>query len=78
MAPSKSQTDDKLLILAEAYGLSVDELLAEYGLDSVVPGICMNPDCDYSTEYDPDQEVGWCDVCGTATVKSFLLLLGLI
>ena len=42
--------------------------------DSVCAGICMNPDCDYSTEVEPDQDAGWCEVCQMQTVKSGLLL----
>jgi hypothetical protein len=69
---------DKLTTLAEAYGMTVDELLAEYALDCVVPGICMNPDCEYTTEYEPDQRKGYCDMCDTGTVRSALVLAGLI
>lgn len=69
---------DKLETLADAWGMSVDELLEEWGLDSVVPGICTNEDCDYTTSYEPDQDAGWCDVCDTGTVASALILAGVI
>jgi hypothetical protein len=69
---------EKLAILADQYALSTDELLIEWGLDSLVPAICMNPGCDYTTEYEPDQRAGWCEACGTASVTSFLVLLGLL
>ena len=68
----------KLKTLAEEYALTVDELLIEWGLESVVPAICMNPDCEYTTECEPDQREGWCGACGTASVKSFLVLLELV
>ena len=71
-------TEDKLETLASQYGYSVDELLEEYGLDSLVPGICMNPGCEYVTEYEPDQREGWCGACGTTTVRSALILAGMI
>jgi hypothetical protein len=35
-------------------------------------------DCDYATEVEPDQDRGWCESCGTNTVKSALILAGLI
>jgi hypothetical protein len=68
----------KLEELADAWGLTVDELLNEYATDSVVPGICMNKGCDYTAEYEPDQDAGWCDVCDTETVTSALILAGVI
>ena len=74
----ETATEDKLSILASQYGYSVDELLEEYGLDETVPGICMNPGCEYVTEYEPDQRDGWCEACGTTTVRSALVLAGLI
>jgi len=41
----------------------------------VVPGICMNPGCDYTTEVEPDQCAGWCEECSSPTVKSVIELL---
>jgi len=46
--------------------------------DSISPGICMNAECDYTTEVEPDSQEGYCEVCGTQTVKSALILAGLI
>jgi len=74
----QSLSDEKLEILCDQYGSSVEELLEEWGVDSVAPGVCMNPGCDYSTEYEPDQRRGWCEVCGTQSVRSFLVLLGVV
>ena len=70
--------ESKLETLAGQYGYSVNDLLEEYGLDSLVPGICMNPGCEYVTESEPDQREGWCGACGTTTVKSALVLAGMI
>jgi hypothetical protein len=42
------------------------------------PGICMNPGCLYTAEVEPDQRQGWCEVCGTTTVRSGIVLAGLI
>ena len=72
--PSPSQ---KALELAQAWGyLCPQELANDYAFDSMVPAICMT--CDYSTEYEPDQEKGHCENCSTNSVKSILILLGII
>ena len=46
--------------------------------DSVVPGICCNRNCDYSTGVEPDCISGYCEECKTQTVKSALVLAGII
>jgi len=68
----------KLQTLADDWGFEVDDMLAECVMDSVNPGICINEGCDYSTEVEPDQDHGWCECCHTNTVKSALMLAGLI
>jgi hypothetical protein len=42
------------------------------------PSICMNEDCNYTCEMEPDQEEGWCDECRTNSVMSGLVLAELI
>ena len=69
----------KLDKLATAEGFStVEKLLLARGHDSVVPGICSRAACDYTTEVEPDQDRGWCEACERNTVKSALILAGLI
>lgn len=69
----------KLDQLVQDWGYSDAESLAEdYVLDGVAPAICMTPGCDYSTEYEPDQDRGHCECCGTNTVTSIFILMGLI
>ena len=68
----------KLDVLAEEWGFSVTEFIEEYALDDVVPGICLNPGCEYTTEVEPDQRQGWCEICGTTSVRSGIALAGLI
>jgi len=69
----------KLSELSNQYGYDdPSDMLEEVGLDSVVPAICMNPECDYTTDMEPDQSRGWCEVCDTNTVKSALVLMGVI
>lgn len=69
----------KLDELVDAEGFdSLDNLLLAVISDSVSPGICMNTGCRYTTEVEPDQNQGYCESCGTQTVKSALVLAGVI
>jgi hypothetical protein len=68
----------KLDQLASIWGLSAPEFVEEYALDDVVPGICMNPDCNCTAEVEPDQREGWCEECEMRTVQSGIILAGLI
>ena len=69
----------KSQILAQEYGFDdVNEFMLDVGLDSSVPAICTNKDCNYTTEMEPDQDRGWCEGCNRNTVKSILILEGLI
>jgi len=67
----------KLEALAKIEGYEdVDALLEAAATDSVSPGICM--DCGHSTEVELDQDSGWCENCDRNSVKSALILAGLI
>lgn len=57
---------------------SPEDMVEHHVLDGLMPSICMNRDCDYSTEYEPDQDRGWCENCCTNTVKSAAILMGVI
>lgn len=75
----KENRMSKLDELAEQYGFpGAFEMLEESAIDSVVPAICMNPDCDYTTDMEPDQDQGWCEACESNTVKSCLVLAGVV
>jgi len=69
---------EKLIQLCEVEGMDEMEMLESGTYDSVAWGICMNPECDYTIEVEPDQDRGWCECCGTNTVKSCLMLAGII
>jgi len=71
--------DTKLdeLVSAEGYA-ALNELVEAVIGDSASPGICMNPGCHYTTEVEPDQRRGYCEVCGTKSVKAGLILAGII
>ena len=69
----------KLQTLAEYEGYSDGyALLEERALDEVVPGICTNAGCDYTTDVEPDSRAGWCEECNTGTVASACILAGII
>ena len=72
----------KLQKILEIEGYTnVTDLLAACITDSVNPGICCNPanpSCNYTCEVEPDQDQGWCEECDARTVKSALVLAGLI
>lgn len=69
----------KLKKLAELEGFEDPfNLLSCNQIDSVVPGICMNEGCDYTTQVEPDSREGWCEACETNTVRSCLVLGGVL
>jgi hypothetical protein len=69
----------KLQTLIENEGFTDEvEFGKEFLSDSVVPGICMNKGCNYTVGVEPDQDRGWCEICGTKTVKSGFMLMGII
>jgi hypothetical protein len=65
--------------LAKSEGFeTTDELIEGSIIDSVSPGICSTPGCDGTMEVEPDQDRGWCEVCGNNSVVSALVLADLI
>jgi len=68
--------DCKIDTLMELEGYdSEEELMDDFSFAVAVPGICMNPGCDYTTEAEPDQLAGWCERCATNTVRSCVELI---
>ena len=75
----ETERQAKLAQLLETEGYAtLEELLEAVVSDSVSPAICMNPRCSFTTEMEPDQDAGFCEECGTQSVKSALVLAGLI
>jgi len=68
----------KLRELAEIEGTSIDQLLEEGTFDSVCAGICTNKGCSYTNTVEPDCTEGWCEECEEGSVKSALILAGII
>lgn len=72
------QAKKKLNKLAQIEGRTVENLLADSLSNSVAKGICVNPGCNNTTDTEPDQSKGWCEECQDNTVKSCLVLAGVI
>ena len=69
----------KLDTLYSNWGVTDRMAALEYFVfDGLCPAICMNPGCDYTTEMEPDQDHGWCEECDAPSMKSALILEGLI
>jgi hypothetical protein len=68
----------KLDQLAKSEGVDIMEILEQGTFDGVCLGICTNKGCDYTVEVEPDCSDGWCENCETNTVKSALILAGMI
>ncbi|SMD02415.1 MULTISPECIES: hypothetical protein [Primorskyibacter] len=65
--------------LAETEGYTTtDALLEDSVFDSLCPAICTNPGCGYTSNLEPDQDRGWCEICSENSMKSALILAGLI
>jgi hypothetical protein len=70
---------EKLELLAEIEGYEdAQEMLEAAGCDSVVPAICMSPDCEATAELEPDAENDYCEECGCNTLSSCLIIAGVI
>ncbi|MFV1761503.1 hypothetical protein VWY69_00265 [Phaeobacter sp. A90a-4k] len=69
----------KLTKLAEFEGYGdVMDFLEAVAHDSIVPAICMADDCEMTAELEPDQDRGFCETCARNTVKSALVIAGVI
>ena len=69
----------KLAKLIEIEGYeSIEELAEAVFSDSVCPAICINEDCTFTSEMEPDQDAGYCEECRTNTVVAALVLAALI
>lgn len=68
----------KIKQLELATGLTIEELVEEAVLGDGCEGICMNGDCDYTAQVEPDQDQGYCECCNTQSVRSVLVILGII
>jgi hypothetical protein len=56
------------LMKIEGYD-SIEDLAQAILSDSVLPAICMNEDCDFTCEMEPDQDAGYCEECRTNSMR---------
>ena len=64
-----------LAIILEEEGQKLEDFMANCIFDSVVPGICVDPDClCVADRCEPDMRKGYCESCGENTVISGLEL----
>ena len=79
MSAVLSHEQQKLATLCTIEGYDTpDQLLEAAALDSVSPAICMNEGCSYTCEMEPDQDRGWCEECQKQSMKSALVIMGVI
>ena len=70
---------EKLRTLTNSEGYkTVEDMLTTQGLEGTVPAICMEIDCDYTTNMEPDQTMGWCPQCKKWTMVSMLKLADIL
>ena len=74
---------EKFKVLMEDEGFNdpiefLEEECMGFGYRAGVPAICTNLGCNYCCDMEPDQDRGWCEECGTNSVKSALILYGII
>jgi hypothetical protein len=75
----KSLRETKLRKLLEIEGYdSIEALIEAVFSDSVSPAICMNEDCNFTCEMEPDQDAGYWEECHTNTMTAAPVLAGLI
>lgn len=53
-------------------------LLEDAVFESVVPAICTDDNCGLIQESEPDARANYCEECGQNTVKSCLVIAGVI
>jgi len=66
-----------LLVESEGYD-TLEDLLQAVIAYGISPGICVAEGCSCTTEVQPDQRKGWCEMCGKRTVASVLVLAEII
>lgn len=75
----RAESYEKAQELADVHGYDAPEdFIVECGMDSIVPGICMNVGCDNEKDVEPDCENGHCEKCGTDSIDSIHVMLGII
>ncbi len=69
----------KLKFMAKELGYdTINQMLDANYLCGTVPSICWNDDCNNICDYEPDQNRGWCENCNEQSVKSCLVIEGIM
>lgn len=68
----------KLQRLLESEATTLEACAEMAVMDGLCPAICLNDGCDWTTNYEPDQDRGYCEACETNSVGSALVLAGCI
>jgi len=69
----------KLTDLAELEGFDSEiDMMQDYMIESLIPAICINPNCNYTAYLEPDCRKGHCEECATQTMQSCMVLAGVI
>jgi len=72
-------TDQYLIdTLVEEFADNEIELFEMAMNDLQAPGICVVDGCEFTTLVDQDTDDGFCDECGNQSVKSCLIIAGMI
>jgi hypothetical protein len=70
---------EKLAKLCEIEGYETpNDLLKHFILDCLSPAICMEANCNYTCEMEPDQDHGYCEECKRNSVVSAMVLADVI
>jgi hypothetical protein len=77
LSPADKQAKLTKLLQIEGYE-NLEELLEAVFSDAVSPAICVNADCNYTCEMEPDQAAGHCEECHTQTMVAAPVLAGVI
>jgi hypothetical protein len=68
---------EKLLVICERWGYrDVPELIDKYLFKDTCPAICLK--CGNVAEKSADALAGWCSVCDRDTMRSALVLAGIL
>ena len=68
----------KLDSLLKSAGMDMESYMRAATFDSVCMGICVNVGCSYTTSGETDMSHGLCETCGTKTVKSGMVIMGVL
>lgn len=73
---TNKRAQELLEVLASVEGCETPfDLLDRVIHDSIVPAICCNENCGYTTDLEPDSREGYCDECESHSMISAIELM---